>query len=104
MIEAAQIYRPRIATQSAFAPHVEINMEVAQSQFAECPVNRSSVAATDKVRGRDCTPMAAGPVYSDDMIDILLRLQVEDERGISEDAKCRRGKSSAFQAVHRSFF
>ena len=87
----------------AFAAEIEIDMEIAQSEFAQRPIHRLTITAADKVGFRDRPPMSARFENGEDMVGILVRFEIQDQRWKSEDSQCSRGERGAFEAMRGLF-
>ena len=103
IIEPRQVNRSRVATQSSFSPQIEIGVEVTQGEFAQCPINRLTITAPGEIRFRDRAPMSARFEDSEDMIGVLVRFEIENERWKFENSQRRRREDRAFEAVRRLF-
>src|SRR5881227_3643515 len=97
MVEAREIHCTRIATQGALESQIEINIEIAHRQLAQRPIYRLAITTTGEVGFRDRAPMSVHFENCDDMVGVLFRFQIEDERRKTESAKCSRGKNSTFE-------
>jgi hypothetical protein len=85
-IESGQVYRLRISPERPFAPEVEVDIKVAQGQLAQGAVNRLAVTAPGEVRLGYRPPMPARLENRDDMVGVLIRFEIQNERWKSEDA------------------
>src|SRR6476469_1083517 len=79
-IEPRQINRLRVTPQGTFAAQIEVDVEITQGEFAQRPVNRLSITASHEIRFRDRTPMPAHFKNGENMIGVLVRLEIENER------------------------
>ena len=77
-IEARKVYRLRIATKSAFAPQIEIDVKITQGQFAQRAIDGFAIPASGKVRFRHRPPVISYLKNGDDVVGILVGLQVEN--------------------------
>ena len=102
MVEARKVHWTRVAAQRPLESEVEINIEIAHRQFAQRPIDRLAIATTGEVGFRDRAPMSAHFENCDDMVGVLFRFQIEDERGKTKNAKCGRRKNSAFETRRRA--
>ena len=102
-IEARQIYRTRVVAQRPFKSQIEINIEVAHRQFAQCAINGLAITTASEIRFRNGAPMSADFENCDDVIGVLLGFQIEDERRKSKNAKRSRGKNRSFETRRRLF-
>src|SRR6476659_2868984 len=64
-------------------------------------MNRLAVTAPDKVRLCNRAPVSAHFENGEDVIGILVRFQVENERRKTEHAQGRGGEDGALEAVRR---
>src|ERR1035438_3267959 len=78
-VEAGEVYRPRKCSQRAFAAKVEIDVKVAESEFAQGAIHRLPVTASGVVGFRQGTPVIAYPIDGNDMVGIFLGFEVDDE-------------------------
>src|SRR5438034_2616867 len=97
MIESRQIHRTRIASEGPFAAQVEVDIKVAHGQLSEVAIYRLPITAAGEIRFRYRTPVPTHLENRDHVIGILFRFQIEDHRWKSQNAKCSRGKNSAFE-------
>src|SRR2546423_8631413 len=97
MVEARKIHRARIATQGALESQIEISIEIAHRQLAERAIDRLAITTTGEVGFRHRAPVAARFENSYDMVGVLFRFEIEDERRKTENAKCGCRKNSAFE-------
>src|SRR6266850_1600294 len=97
MVEARKVHWTRVAPQSALESQIEINIEIAHRQLAQRPIDRLAIATTGEIGFRDRTPMSAHFENCDDMIGVLFRFQIEDQRWKTKNAKRGRRKNSAFE-------
>ena len=102
-IEPGQVHRSRITPERALAAQVEIDIEIAQRQLAQGAVNRLSIAAPGEIGFGDRAPMPARFEDREDMIGVLIRFEIENERRKAEHAQSGRGEGRAFEAM-RCFF
>src|SRR5437764_7726729 len=102
MVEAGKVHWTRVAPQSALESQIEINIEVAHRQLAQRPIDRLAIATTGEVGFRDRAPMSAYFENCDDMVGVLFRFQIEDERRKAKNAKCGRRKNATLETRRRS--
>src|SRR5437667_6959881 len=97
MIVAQKIHWTRKASQGPLAAQVEVDIKVAHGQLSEVAIYRLPITAAGEIRFRYCTPVPTHLENRDHVIGILFRFQIEDHRWKSQNAKCSRGKNSAFE-------
>src|SRR5881396_2108791 len=102
IVESRQIHWPRERAERAIAAQVEVLLEVAQRKLAQRAVDRLAVPAARVIRLRDRTPMTADLEQRDDMVGVVLRLEIEEQRRETEHAERRRAEDRALEAVRRS--
>src|SRR5215510_5903377 len=96
-IESRQVHRTRIPAQGTFAPQVEINVEITHGQLAQAAIHRLAITAAGEVRFRYRAPVAAHFENRDDVIGVLFRFQIEDQRWKSKDAERSCSKNSSLE-------
>src|ERR1700751_3689494 len=79
IIKSCQVYRTRVAPQSAFATQVEVDVEITHGELAQSAIDRFAISAAGEIRFCHRTPMSAHFENCDDVICILLRFQIEDQ-------------------------
>ena len=99
VIKPGQVYRARISSERALAAQVEVDIEIAQRQFAQSAVDRLSIAAPGEIGFGDGAPMAARFEDRDDVIGVLIRFEIENERRETEHAQSRRREGGALEAM-----
>src|SRR5437764_4299258 len=97
MVEAGKVHWTRVAPQSALESQIEINIEVAHRQLAQRPIDRLAITTTGEVGFRDRAPMSAHFENCDDMVSVLFRFQIEDQRRKTKNAKRGRRKNSTLE-------
>src|SRR3954464_11272021 len=102
-IEPSEIHRLRKPAEGSFAAQIEIDVEITERQFAQRPINRLAIPAPDEIRFRDRAPMPARFENGEDMIGILVRFEVENERRKSKNPQGGRGEDCAFEAMGGPF-
>src|SRR3974390_79939 len=99
VIEAGQIDRTRVGSQSALAPHVEVDIEVAHGELAQAAIDRLAVAAAGVVRLGNRSPMAPNAINGQNVIGVVLGLEVDDKRRESERAQGCGSEDRSFEAM-----
>ncbi len=99
MIEALQVDGTREGAQRPLSAQIEINLKVAEGQFAERAVNRLSVAASGVIGLGHRSPMPVPAVDRNHVVGIVLRLEIENQRWIAIGAKGGGGKHGALKTV-----
>src|SRR6266487_4430233 len=97
VIESRQVYRTRIPPQGAFAAQVEIDVEITHGQLAQSAIHRLAITAPGEIGFRHRSPMSAHLENRDDMVGVLFRFQIENQRWKSKNAKRCRTKNSALE-------
>src|SRR6266487_3235360 len=97
IIEARQVHWTGIATQCAFAAQVEIDVEITHGQLAQSAIHRLAITAPGEIGFRHRSPMSAHLENRDDMVGVLFRFQIENQRWKSKNAKRRRAENSALE-------
>src|SRR6266446_9007513 len=92
VIKPSQVYWPRITPERALAAQVEVDIKIAQCQLAQSAVDRVPIAAPAEIGFGDSAPMSARFENRDHMVRVMIRFEIKNERGKSEDAKGRRGE------------
>src|SRR2546423_5140693 len=98
-IEPGEVHRLRVAPQGSFAAQVEVDVEITQRELAERSINRLAITAPGEIRFRERSPMPAQFENSENVIGVLIRLEIENERGKSENAECRGREDRALEAM-----
>ena len=80
MIESRQVHRARVPSQCAFAAQIEIDVEVTHGQLEQSAIHRLAITAAGKIGFRHRAPVSAHFKNRDDMIGVLFRFQIEDQR------------------------
>src|SRR5438067_11353959 len=97
MIEARQVHRTRVPPQGAFAAQVKVNIKITHGQLAQAAIHRLAITAAGEIRFRYRAPMPADFEYRDDVIGVLFRFQIEDQRWESQNTERGRAENSAFE-------
>ena len=96
-IKSRQVHRARVPPQSAFAAQVEVDVEITHRQLAQAAIHRLAITAAGEIRFRHRAPVPAHFENRDDMIGVLFRFQIEDQRRKTDYAERGRGENSAFE-------
>src|SRR4030095_11982288 len=80
-VEGGEVDRARERAERALTPEVHVVLEVAHRQFARRAVDRLPVAQPREVRLGDRAPVAAHAEHRDDVIRVLHRLEIQQQRG-----------------------
>ena len=64
----------------AFTAQVEVDIEITHGQLSQAAINRLAITAPGEIGFRHCAPMTAHLENRNDMIGILFRFQIEDQR------------------------
>src|SRR5438309_2296862 len=97
MIEAREAHRTRVPPQGAFAAEVEVNVEITHGQLAQAAIYRYAITAAGEIGFCHRAPTPAHFENRNDMIGILFRLQIENQRWKPDDAERSRRENSAFE-------
>src|SRR5262245_371926 len=97
MIESREVHRTRVPPQSSFAAQVEVDMEITHRQLTQAAIHRLAITAARKIRFCHCAPVAAHFENRDDVIGVLFRFEIEDQRRKSQNAERSSGKNSALE-------
>src|SRR5262249_60776669 len=76
---------------------IEVDIEVAHRELSQRAINRLPIPAAGEVRLRDRAPMSAQFENGNNVIGVLFRFQIKNERRKSENTKRGRGENSAFE-------
>src|SRR4029077_17210128 len=87
MIKSRQIHWARVAPQSAFATKVEVDIEITHRELAQAAIDRFAITAAGEIRFCHRAPVSAYFENRDDVIGVLFRFQIEDQRRESDYAK-----------------
>src|SRR2546423_700027 len=98
-IEPGEVHRLRVAPQGSFAAQVEIDVEITERELAERSINRLAITTPGEIRFRERSPMPAQFENSENVIGVVIRLEIENERGKSDNAECRGREDRALQAM-----
>src|SRR5207247_7064485 len=98
IIESRQVHRALIPPQGAFAAQVEVDVEVTHGELAQSTINGFAITAAGKIGFRYRTPVPTDFEYRDDVIGVLFRFQIEDQRRESKDAERGRTENAALKA------
>lgn len=102
-IEPGQVYRARIPPERALAAQIEVGIEIAQGQLAQGAVNRLSITAPGEIGFGDGAPVPARFENRDNVVGVVIRLEIPNERRKSEHAQSCRREDCALEAM-RCFF
>src|SRR5947199_10329998 len=97
IIKTRQVHRARVAPQGAFAAQVEVNVKITHGQLAQGAINGFAITAAGEIGFGHRTPMPAYLENRNDVIGVLLRFQIEDQRWESQNAEGSRPENSAFE-------
>ncbi len=103
MIEAAHVHRTGERPQRALTQQIEVDVEVAQRQFAQCAVDRLAVAASGVIRFRDRAPVALDAIDGNDVVGVAHYFQVHHQRRISVGAQRGGSQHGAFKTMRGVF-
>ena len=97
IIKSRKVYRARVPPQGAFAAQVEVDVEIAHRELAQGAIDGLAVTAAGEIRFRHGAPVSAHFKNRDDMIGVLFRFQIENQRRKTENTERSRRKNSAFE-------
>jgi len=97
MIESREVHRTRIAPEGAFAAQVEVNVKITHGQLAQAAIHRLAITAAGEIGFRYRAPMPARLENRNDVIRVLFRFQIKNQRWKSENAERGRAKNSALK-------
>src|SRR4051812_37740863 len=97
IVKSRQVHRTRITSESAFAAQVEVNIKITHRELAQSAVHRFTIAAAGEIGFRHRAPVLAQFENRHDMIGVLFRFQVEDQRRETDYAQRGRGKYSSLE-------
>src|SRR6478736_2835751 len=97
MIESRQVHRARVPPQGAFATQVEVDIEITHCELAQSAIDRFAITAPGKIGFRHRAPVPSHFENCDDMIRVLFRLQIEDQRRKTDYAERSSGENSTFE-------
>ena len=100
-VEAGQVHRATVATQCPFAGQIEVMLEVGHGQLAQGAVDRLAVAEAGELAGPDGAPVAVALKDRQDVVFVMHRGQVHDQRRPALHPERRRGQDGTFDAVGR---
>jgi hypothetical protein len=98
-VEAGQRQRPGVRAEGAVPVPVEVVLEVAHDELADGPVDRSAEAQAGELGRRDRAPETAFAIDREDVIVVVVRLEVDEQRRLPVDPERRRCQERAFGAV-----
>jgi len=91
-IEARQIHRPRVGSQSLFAGGVVIVLEVTDRQFPDGGVHWLTRAQAGVIGFGDGSPVPVSAVHRQHMIGIAYRFEIHQQGRMAQPAQCHRGE------------
>src|SRR5438876_7588811 len=97
MIESREVHWARVASQGAFAAQVEVDVKITHGQLAQSAIHRLAITAAGKIGFRHRAPVPAYFENRDDVVGVLFRFQIEDQRRESDDPERGRSENSAFK-------
>jgi len=98
-VQAGEIDRDGVGTQSAFAAQVVVVLEVAEGEFAQGAVDGRTEAQASEVRLGNAAPEAAFAVEGDDVVVVVNGFEVHEQGWVAVDAQGDGGKQRSLQAV-----
>src|SRR5438552_18587155 len=96
-IKSRQIHWAGVAPQSAFAAKVEVDIEITHRELAQSAIHRLAITAAGEIGFRQRAPMPSHFENRDDMIGVMFRIQIEDQRWKAKNAECSSGENSTFE-------
>src|SRR5258708_30807734 len=92
-IETAHVDGPGKSPQRSLPSQIEVHVEITEHQFAQRTIHRFAIAAAGVIRfgQRAPVPVHAIAVYGNYVVRIVLGLQIENQRGLSDDPPCPPG-------------
>ena len=97
MIESREVHRARVASQGAFAAQVKVDVKITHRQLAQGAIHRLAITTAGEIGFRHRAPMPAHFENRNNMIGVLFRFQIENQRWKPDDAKRCRAENSAFE-------
>jgi len=97
MIESRQVHRARVSSQCAFAAQIEVDVEITHRQLAQTAIDRLAVTAAGEIGFCHRAPVSSHFENRDDMIGVLFRFQIEDQRRKTDNPERGRGENSALK-------
>src|ERR1043166_7070439 len=97
MIESREVHWARIPPQGAFAAQVEVDVEITHGQLAQSAINRLAITAASEIGFRYGAPVPAHFENRHDMICVLFRFQIEDQRRKTDYSQRGRAEDSPFE-------
>src|SRR5262249_2879978 len=82
-VEATQVHRLRERPQRSRAGEIEVLLEVAERELPQRAIDRLAISEEGVVRLSDRAPSIAVPIDRDDVVGVVLRLEVEDQRRVA---------------------
>src|SRR5204862_2575929 len=95
--------QPKITPDCALATQFKVGIKIAQGQLAQGAVDRLPIAAPVEIGFGDSAPMSARFEDRNNMVRVMIRFEIKNERRKPEDAKSRRGESRSLEAVRCLF-
>jgi len=86
-VEARQVDRSAVTAEGQLALEIEIVLEIRHRQFAERAVDRLTGAQARELAGSDRAPEATAPIDRDDVVLVVNRAQVHDQRWVALDTQ-----------------
>src|ERR1700722_16560586 len=97
-VEAGEVYRAGEGSQSALAAKIEINLEIAEGQFAQGAVEGLAVAAAAEVGFGDRSPVTANAVDRHYVVGVVFGFEIDDQWRIPIGAKGGGGQGCGLEA------
>ena len=97
IIKSRKAYRARVPPQGAFAAQVEVDVEIAHRELAQAAIDGLAVTAPGEIGFCHRAPVPAHFENRDDMIGVLFRFQIEDQRRKTDYAERSSGENSTFE-------
>src|SRR6266542_755571 len=99
-VEERKVERTRVAAQRLLPPQVEVALDVRDHEIAHGREDRLAESQTRIVRSGNRAPESVAPVKGDDVVVVVNRLEVDEERRLALDAQRPRREERSVHALN----